>query len=93
MNEVKASFLDGSDIEEMLAPDANPAVFSPVFTSEPISIPTGTDLEDYKRIRAHDDGILQLAPDIFAWLTSLGPNWEAKADAILRREMLLERSI
>lgn len=65
----------------------------PADTEPCVSIPTASDLDDFQRLRSQSGHLLHLAPDIHVWLLSLGPDWEEKADAILRREMLSQRGL
>lgn len=57
------------------------------------SIPTLSDLKDFQRHKVLNGHFLRIAPDIYDWLTAQGPDWEEKADTILRREMLLARGL
>lgn len=57
------------------------------------SIPTLSDLKDFQRHKVLSGHYLRIAPDVYDWLTAQGPDWEEKADAILRREMLLARGL
>lgn len=57
------------------------------------SIPTAEELESFRLARIQSPHILRLAPDIYEWLLSQGPDWERRADAILRREMMSETGV
>lgn len=57
------------------------------------SIPTLSDLKSFQRQKVLNGYFLRIAPDIYEWLTTQGPDWEERADTILRREMLLARGL
>ncbi|MBD5552947.1 MAG: hypothetical protein HDQ44_01275 [Desulfovibrio sp.] len=61
--------------------------------AEGFSIPTAEELESFRLQRIQSPHILKLAPDIYEWLLSQGPDWERRADAILRREMMSENGV
>lgn len=54
---------------------------------------------EYEEIPLLDDrhaflrmkGMIQLEPDIFEWLAAKGRDYETRANAVLRRAMLLDR--
>lgn len=61
--------------------------------SDYASIPTLSDLKSFQRHKVLSGYFLRIAPDVYDWLTAQGPDWEEKADTILRRAMLLARGL
>lgn len=83
--------MDANEDRQCLAPAAGDCFEEPLWSGAPVSIPTISDLDAYQRLRAQSAMLLQLDQDIFAWLAESGPRWQSRANAILRREMLLEK--
>lgn len=57
------------------------------------SIPTLSDLKSFQQHKVSSGCFVRIAPDVYEWLTAQGPDWEQKADTILRHAMLLSRGL
>lgn len=56
------------------------------------TLPRVDDLDGFNRVLNMAD-MIRLDADIFDWLLSGGLDYEARANAILRRQMILERGL